>query len=412
MASFTISKSTVEKAPQGTHYDDKLTGFGVRVGASGSRAYFIEYRPGAGGRAVAKRRHSFATHGKPGPSGRLWTADLARAEALKLLGAVKGGHDPAGERTEERAAAARTVAAVCIEWLKRDQAGNRDVARVARIMERDVLPAIGRLPIEAVRKADVIRLIDAVADERPVHANRTLAHVRRLFNWSLGRDLIPFSPVAGIEKPTAERARERVLSDSELIAIWRAAERLGGPFGAGVQMLIATGARRTEIFGATRGELDLAAKCLRLPAERSKVGTGRTIALSPLALDVIRGLPTFAGGDYLLTMNGKRPYAAYSAGKVCLDRVLAELGEPVADWRLHDLRRSVATALQRLGVRLEAIEAVLGHVSGSRSGIVGTYQKHTFETEARAALELWADHLQRLLDPASAQVLPIRWRAR
>ena len=135
---------------------------------------------------MEKKRHTFAVHGTVSPAGRLWTADAARAEALRLLGSIKSGKDPAGERAEERKAGERTVAAVCEEWLRRDQAGNRDVARVRRIMATEVLPAIGKLPIEEVRKRDIIALIDKVADRAPVHANRVLAHVRRMFNWAPG----------------------------------------------------------------------------------------------------------------------------------------------------------------------------------------------------------------------------------
>ena len=413
MATFTLAKRTVEAAEAGTHYDDKLVGFGLRVGTRGSRSYFVEYRPGAGGRAVAKKRHTFAVHDTVSPAGRLWTADAARAEALRLLGSIKSGKDPAGERAEERKATERTVAAVAEEWLKRDQAGNRDVARVRRIMATEVLPEIGKLPIEEVRKRDIIALIDKVADRAPVHANRVLAHVRRLFNWAAGRDLIEHSPAAHIEKPTQERARDRVLTDAELVTIWRAAERMGGPFGAGVRLLMATGARREEIFGSSRAELDIATRCLRLPAARSKSGEGRIIALSPLAMGVVEKLPRFSAGDWLLTIDGHRPYRAFSAGKAKLDAVAAEIaGEPLAAWVAHDCRRTCATGLQRLGVRLEVVESVLGHIAGSRSGIVSVYQRHRFDAEAAAAVDAWGDYLAGLLDPQPARVLPMRRRAR
>jgi integrase len=358
---------------------------------------------------------TFAEHGGASPAGREWTADGARAEALRLLGAIKAGQDPLAGRDAERKAAEHTVAAVVEQWLQRDQAANRDVARVRRIMHTEVLPALGHLPIEEVRKRDVIALLDKVADRAPIHANRVLAHVRRLFNWAAGRDLIEHSPAAHIEKPSAERARDRVLTDPELVAVWRAAERMGGPFGAGVHLLITTGARREEVFGSSRAELDVGARCLRLPAERTKSGECRTVPLNALALGVVRGLPKFTSGDWLLTINGKRPYRAFSAGKAKLDTKLAGAAGGantmhIAPWRLHDLRRSVATGLQRLGVGLEVIEAVLGHVSGSRAGIVGVYQRHAFEAEARKALDAWGGHIECLLSPEPVTVVPLRQR--
>ena len=130
-------------------------------------------------------------------------------------------------------------------------------------------------------------------------------------------------------------------------------------------------------------------------------------------------------GPYVFTSRGDKPFSNISRSKAQLDaliarrRALARLGrdgeEPEAEdalapWRLHDIRRSVATGLQRLGVRLETIEAVLGHVGGSRAGIVRVYQRHQFHDEAREALAAWGAHMQRLIDTniASAEVVPLR----
>ena len=111
-------------------------------------------------------------------------------------------------------------------------------------------------------------------------------------------------------------------------------------------------------------------------------------------------------GRYVAASPARRTFSnmVMPSGRAC-----ANADEPLPAWRLHDLRRSVATGMQRLGVRLEAIEAVLGHVSGSRAGIVGIYQRHKFEDEARKALTAWGAHLQQLLDGAAgAEVVPLR----
>ena len=346
--------------------------------------------------------------------------ELARAK----LGKVQEGLDPREEKRRLAEAAKQTVATVVEDWLKRDQAGNRDVAKVHRIMEGEVLPHIGGKQIGEVRKRDLIAIIDRVADRAPVRANRVLAHVKRLFNWAAGRDLIETSPAAHIERPTPEKARERVLDDDELVAVWRATERLGGAYGAGIRLLICTGARLSEIFEARLSELQDGA--LRLPAARSKSGEGRAIWLSASAQAIVGALPRYAGCDWMLTASGRNPFKAYGTSKNRLDgeiarmRAEARLGRALKQgeapsgedalraWRVHDIRRSVATGLQRLGIRLEVIEAVLGHISGSRAGIVGTYQKHAFEVEAREALARWGEHLERLLDPKPAKVVKLR----
>lgn len=386
-------------APRRTIYFDKATkGFGLLVTESGAKSFVVKYRAGKG-REAPTRRVTIGRYGSP------WTVEMARDEAKRLLGVAAHGGDPAATRAAERkgSAEARTVAEVAEEWLRRDQAGNRSRAEVERVMQRDVLPVLGSRAVETIRKRDIIELIDAIADRgAPIMANRVLAHVKRLFRWSAGRDIIEADPAAHVEKPSPERRRERVLTDDELAAVWRAAERMGGPFGAGVRLLIATGARREEVFGLRCSEIDRDAALIRLPAERNKVAEERLIPLSSLAQAVLDDLPQL--GPCALTTNGAAPFANIGKSKAALDR-LAD----VSGWRLHDLRRTVATGLQRLGVRLEVIEAVLGHVSGSRAGIVGIYQRHRFNDEAREALAAWGAHVERLLTGSTgAEVVPLR----
>lgn len=380
-----INKRFVESADQGRHYDDKLPGFGLYVGKSGMRSYFLEYRPGYG-RAVAKRRMTIGRHGAP------WTPAQARDKALAMLAAIKAGHDPLDERETD---SGPVVANVVKEWLVRDQAKNRSRKEVERIMGHDVLPAWGKRPINEIRKRDVISLIDSIADRgAPIMANRVLAHVKRLLKWAASRDIIENDPAAHVEKVTPETKRERVLTDDELALVWNAAEKIGYPFGNAVQMLILTGARREEIFGLSWSEIDLSDDVIRLPAERSKAKTGRTIPLSPPALALLRSLPKFDQGDVVFSFTGEKRFDNVGRAKPRLDKTIAaSRGQPLPPWRIHDLRRTVATGLQRLGTRLEVIETVLGHVSGSRAGIVGTYQRHRFDNEARGALVLWGERI-------------------
>jgi integrase len=209
-----------------------------------------------------------------------------------------------------------------------------------------------------------------------------------------------------------------------VVEIWRAAERMGAPYGAGIRLLILTAARRGEIFRARRDELDLAGRRLLLPAERSKNGEARSVWLSPLAIDVIDELPRYAKSPWLLTAKGDHPCTNHGYNRRRLDALIlearrvaaAEKGadpdktEPMPVWWVHDLRRTAATGMQRLGIRLESVEAALGHVAGSRAGIVGIYQRHRFDDEARAAVLRWGEHVQSLLSSGGrGQVVPLRW---
>ena len=390
-----LTKRFCDTAPAGRYYDDRLAGFGLYVGKSGARSFFVEYRAGRG-RGAPKRRLTLGRHGH-------LTPEQARTMAREHLGRIAAGEDPLEERRARDRAKTQRFENVLDEWLKRDQSTNRSFAEVKRLMEREVAPSFTGRSIEDIRKRDIIALLDGIADRgAPVAANRVLAHTKRMFKWAVGRDIIESDPAAHVEKVTPEMRRDRVLSDDELVVVWNTAGTFEGPFGAAVRLLIATGARREEIFSARWGELSDDGSSLRLPRERSKNDTARIICLSPLVAGIVDKLPVI--GDYMFTTTGDRPFSNISKNKAKLDGLSG-----VTDWRLHDIRRTVATGLQRLGVRLEVIETVLGHVAGSRAGVVGVYQRHRFEDEAREALASWGAHVEALIEGRdTGKVVPLR----
>lgn len=215
-----------------------------------------------------------------------------------------------------------------------------------------------------------------------------------------------------------------MLCDAELLEGWRASEEAGFPFGDGVRLLILTLGRRDEIFRLAEQEIDQDADggaVIRLPAERVKNAEGRDIPLSGPALKILAGLPKIDPGEngprYLLSLNGAKPYSNFGWAKAQLDRhILAARQETnpdakaMAPWRLHDIRRTGATVLQRLGFRLEVIEATLGHISGSRAGVAGVYQRHRFAEEVRHALDTWGCHLEALVTGQRTKVVPMAAR--
>jgi integrase len=191
-----------------------------------------------------------------------------------------------------------------------------------------------------------------------------------------------------------------VLSDAEVVKVWGASTSEEGPFGAAVRLLLLTGARREEICQLRWSEID--GDTIRLDGVRTKSGKPHTIALSAPARALLEDMPKI--GEYVFSFGGSKPLNVSSRNKTRLDRAAG-----IKAWRLHDLRRTVATGLQKLGVRLEVTETVLGHTGGSRAGIVGVYQRHAFTDEARAALEAWEAHVVGLVEGrAPAKVLPMR----
>ena len=417
------------KAPakgQIDYFDTGYPGLALRVTSKDARswAYFGRLH-GRVKRVTLGRYVPDAKNGEPG------SISWARRQAGEMAEALRQGIDPTAEKREKRETLKRdSVEAVIEQWIRRDQAKNRSVREVQRVMDRDVIPQWKGRPIAAITRRDVIELLDRIADRgSETMARRAYAYLHRLFKWGVARDILPSTPMADLPKTGKETARDRVLNDSELAEVWKAAGEIGFPFGPAIRLLILTGARRDEIGSLRWGEIH--ADEIRLTGDRTKTGDAHAIPLAPEAKAILESLPRIVNPDsrkpeWCLTTTGRTPASGWSKAKTRLDaqvlearrKALKEAGEdpeqaePLAPWRLHDLRRTAATGLQRLGHRLEVIEAVLGHISGSRAGIVGVYQRYGWDQEKRAALQAWARHVAALAEGrAGAEIVSIE-RAR
>jgi integrase len=335
----------------------------------------------------------------------------ARELGAKALRAVAEGHDPAREKVLARITEPDTIEAVAAQFIERHcQRVNRPktIYETERLLNRHVLPRWRGRPIASIARRDVLNVLDRVIDSgAPIEANRTLAAVRKLFNWALSRDIIAASPCAGVKPPAAEQSRDRVLSDDELRNVWGASAAVGWPLGPIVQMLILTGQRRDEVGRMAWSELDLKAHLWTLPRERVKTNQAHEVPLSDAAVTVLKALPRIAASSFVFTTDGVTVFSGFSKSKCRLDALLPK---DMAPWRLHDIRRSAASGLARLGVNLPVIEKILNHSSGSFAGIVGVYQKHSFADEKRKALDVWGDFVSDLVSdkPAPKKVIKLR----
>ena len=197
-----------------------------------------------------------------------------------------------------------------------------------------------------------------------------------------------------------------MLSDEEIVALWTVAEGEALPWGPGLKLLILTGTRRDEVFDADRSEFNVKAKEWIIPAERANNGLPHIVPLSGPALAVFKAIPDVDGSAKLFPAygNGENGPSGYSRAlarfRRSLDKSLKR--DACEHWTLHDIRRTVATGLQRLGVRLEVTEAVLNHVSGAKGGIAGVDQRHDWKAEKREALNAWARQVAQLLRKSKA----------
>ena len=366
---FKVAKGQVD------HFDSSFPGLHLRCSHTGRKAWGYYYRLGG-----KLKRMTFDLY----PT---MSVEAAHDAWRKVRNGVRAGRDPA----HPDAGGAIDFNGVFEEWLRRDQAENRTRHVTASRFRKYVLPKWQHRLIGGIGKRDCLDIVDAIADRGTVTmARRVHSHLHRLFVWSVGRGIIEINPLANVGRPGSDTKRERVLTDGELVKVWKAAERLRPPYGPACKLLILTGARREEI-GRLRWS-ELVDGAINLEGARTKNDEAHVIPLSTSARTVLDQLPHI--GEFVFTSSGHLPISDWTRTKRDLDDLSG-----VSDWRIHDLRRTVATGLQKLKAPLQVTEAILGHTAGSRGGIIGVYQKHDYAEEKRDALEVWGAHVMALVQP-------------
>jgi integrase len=328
----------------------------------------------------------------------------ARAVAREWREDIRQGVDPklkeAQRRREEERRRADTFAAVFAAFADDHLATLRTGTDVRRSIEKHVVPRWGQRPISEIRRADVNELVRTLRKDSPIGANRVLAYLKTFFSWAIDQDLLEASAAASVKRPAKETKRDRVLTDSEIRAIWQACGELGA-FGRAFRFMLATGQRRTEAGEIVWSEIDRANRLWTLPRQRAKADRAHEIPLSDLAMSILDACPKL--GDFVFTTLGTRPISGWSKAKAALDRIALERLKEVAlergddapatfaDWRLHDLRRTAATHIAKLGVDRIVISKLLNHAEG---GVTGLCDRHSRDPEKRMALDLWGQRLQ------------------
>lgn len=398
-----ITKSSVNAAePEAKDrllWDDRLPGFGCKVTPKGSKVFVYQYR--MGGRGSPVRRYTIGKFGAI-------TVDQARREAETLALKVAQGIDPQSAKIEKARISVDLAFSAYVDRFHRDYltkawtASERDALVLLR---RYAVPVLKKKPLPEITRKDITAVL-AGAHDKVATASLLFATLRRMMRWAVNQGDLDRSPMEGMDAPAKAPSRDRVLSDDELRLVWKASYELGYPFGPIFRLLILTGARREEVTSLDWSELNREGAIWVLPPSRSKNGVAARQPLSTLAMEELEGLASGAGGwrkvGFVFSTTGKTCSSGHSRAKARLDKEIAKIAskeeiQAPAPWRVHDLRRTLATGLQRLGVRFEVTEAVLNHVSGSRGGVAGIYQRHDWADEKRAALQAWADHVSRLV---------------
>lgn len=358
---------------QQEHPDHKVTGLRLRVGAGGKKTWTLRRRVGA--KVVNRKLGTYPAMGLAG----------ARSAAGKAIEAM--------ERDGGTQGLDRTFGAVAGRWVE-DSAKqkNKRWADQERQLELHVLPHWRERKIGEIKRRDVRDLIEGI--EGKVLPNRILALVRPIFRFALSRDWIDASPSEGIEPPRKETVRERVLDMGEIARLWAAAPLLGYPSGQFVRMLLLTAQRRTEVASMRWADVDLKAATWIIPAGETKSARSQLVPLSPAAVATLKEVPEI--GPFVFSTDGETHVSNFAKSKARLDEFLRATGGAMAPWRLHDLRRTAATEMVRLGVPELVVSRVLNHAV---QGVTGKYYAlHSYAPEKRQALDAWAAEVDRAVN--------------
>lgn len=386
-------------------FDAAEPGFGVRVTAAGKRVLLFQYRDGG-----VKRRLRIGTWGEGG-----LTCAKARKEAERLRGQVNGGSDPVADRRAARVARAAAEAAARAQaeadaftfaklvdgWETKGLAGRRpSYARDATARLRKYFAAWQDRPAASVTRSEAIRALDRIEVERgTISARRAMAYARACYGWAIKRNMLEANPFRGIAAPGRENPRDRVLTDAEVGALWRAADTLGLVPGAYVRLLLLTLQRLSEVAGMRWDELADDLGVWTIPAARAKNGKAHLVHIAEPARAILRSLPRVDGNPLVFT-SGRGGIGGFAHKKAALEAAMrvereAVGVEPAAvpNWRFHDFRRTGVTALAHMGIPPHVADKLLNHITGAIQGVAAVYQRAEFLPERKKALEAWAAHV-------------------
>jgi integrase len=380
------------KAGQVDFWDEDLPGFGVRISAAGRKTWTVMYRLGR-----RKVRLTLGTY-PPVPLAK------ARDDSKAALARVQAGGDPATERRAERDADSfGQLAAAYIEKYAKPK--KRSWKTDQEVLNRDLLPKWRHRRASDIRRRDVRDLVQGIVDRgAPIMANRTFEILRRIFKWAISEDYLTTSPLTGLTKPAKENQRDRVLTEDEIRAAWRAIEAEAPLVAAIVKLRLITAQRGGEVMSMRWADIDESTSWWTIPAERAKNGLSHRVPLSSLAialLDEVKPLGKGSPWVFPSQRKGRHLEQLVQAAHRIRDR-------SKVDFTPHDLRRTAASLMTGMGVSRLTVSKILNHVE---RGVTATYDRHSYDAEKRQALDAWARRLKEIISGkkgAGAKVVALR----
>lgn len=361
-------------------------GFGIRVTTSGEKSFMFIYTF-----AGRKRRMTLGTW----PALSLAEARVKHRDALKVL---DGGKDPGLIKINERIEArdSSTVEGLIEEFLEKwCKVRKRSWEEDQRILYKDVKPLWGKRKAKDVTKRDVLLLLDRIKERgAPIAANRTLACVRRMFNFAIERDIITASPCVSVKLPSKENRCERCLSEKEIKSFWLGLEKAKMSEGTKLvlKLQLVTAQRKGEITGAEWSEIDLANGWWIIPAQKAKNAIAHRVPLSKSAMGLLKQVKKLSGNSRWLFPSPRHDKTITGAS---VDHAVRRSDfSDVKDFSPHSLRRTAATHMTSMGISRLVVSKILNHADRSVTAI---YDRHSYDKEKQVALESWAAKLEEII---------------
>lgn len=398
--------------PNGSRFElPDRDGLSLRVSQRGVMTWTITYRVQGAGEVGGERRERLSGDKRRFTVGEYPQVSLAEARgtALDLRRLARAGNDPVEILRPKPKPVVRVkdlVERYAVEHLRRN---TRVCQNVERLLALHVTPRWGERELSTVTRSDFVALLEEVRQPKTVRiesergsyeatrggpgsAGEVRKWLRAMFQFAVEVDLLTINPLSNVRNRDRLKARDRVLSMDELRAVWKAAGHLDHPWEAFFKLIMLTGDRRGEWANAEVGWLTADRTRLEIPGKDYKTGKPHVVPLSRQARAIAEALPAPEFGPYIFSsLGGLRPISDFSGAKAKLDGLIAaEQDKPMSRWVVHDLRRSMATHMERLGVAPHVIEVCLGH---KLKGIAATYRHYSYLAEKTVALQLWADEL-------------------
>lgn len=383
-------QSLKTKASRYVVWEDNGNGFGLRISPKGRKSFIYMYRFLGTARMMTMGDY---------PKMQLSEANLVHSRAADDL---KHGKDPGANIVVARIAErdAETVQELAEEYIEKwAKPRKRTWKKDDLILKKDILPQWGKRKAKDITRRDVVLMLDRILKrEAPIQANRTLAAIRKMFNFGISRDIVDINPCTAIKSPSPENQRDRVLSEAEIKSFW---EKLDGTdmhknTRNAYKLMLLTGQRIGEVLSSRWQDMDLDNGWWVIPAEKAKNKLQHRVPLSPMAMDVIKDIKQYApknddkekaaASDYLFPSPRKGQHIDVTATAHALKRNQAKIG--IATFKPHDLRRTAASHMTGMGISRLVVSKILNHVE---SHITAVYDRYSYDAEKETALNAWGE---------------------